>query len=168
METKRLIATLGAALVVAAGCAREPTVATTPQTVQPDAASLWNYITAENYRNNWVYWPGKGKLYPGIEPHGAYLTTYLNPLARDAVTNGASHMPHGAIFVKENYTPRKTLAAITIMYKAPAGYNPQHNDWFFMKRLADGTVEASGQVDSCQKCHSTSDRDYLMTGQRKK
>ena len=52
-------------------------------------------------------------------------------------------MPDGAIRVKENYTPEGNLAASTIMYKK-SGYNPQHNDWFWVKSLADGTVEKEG------------------------
>jgi hypothetical protein len=73
-------------------------------------------------------------------------------------------MPVGAIVVKENYTPDSTLAATTVMYKV-SGYDPEAGDWFYLKRLADGTVEASGRVAGCQGCHAQrADNDYLFTG----
>lgn len=127
------------------------------------AEAVWGYLETQDYRS-WPLWPGKGKLYPGTEPHGMLLTTYLDPVALDAVTNKAGALPAGSFVVKENYAPDSTLAAVTVMYKA-GGYNPEHNNWFWMKRLTDGTVEASGRVVMCQGCHGAmADNDYIMTG----
>lgn len=162
---KPILTAAAIALFSLTGCATESEMdkSDQPKWPKPEAASVWSYIESHDYRENWGYWPGKGALYKGQEPHGALLTTYVNDLAKDALTNKADKMPHGSVIVKENYGPDKKLAAITVMYKAEDGYNPEHNDWFFMKRLADGTVEASGRVDSCQSCHRSSKRDYLMT-----
>jgi hypothetical protein len=127
------------------------------------ATALWAHMEESGY-TGWATWPGKGKLYVGTEPHGMLLTTYVNDLAMDAITNRAGGMSAGAIVVKENYMPDSTLAAVTVMYKV-AGYNPDFNDWFFVKRLADGTVEASGRVGMCQGCHAQeAGNDYLFTG----
>ncbi len=72
-------------------------------------------------------------------------------------------MPAGAIVVKENYMMDSTLAAVTVMYKSP-GFNPEHNDWYFIKRLADGTVEVQGRGMGCQNCHGgVKANDYLFT-----
>jgi hypothetical protein len=160
-----VLSAAAAAAFILTGCATDSEQAKTdkPKWPQPEAASVWSYIESHDYRENWSFWPGKGELYKGQEPHGALLTTYVNDLAKDALTNKADKMPRGSVIVKENYGPDKKLAATTVMYKAEKGYNPDHNDWFFMKRLADGSVEASGRVDSCQACHSSSQRDYLMT-----
>ena len=50
------------------------------------------------------------------------------------------------------------------MYKK-SGYNPQHNDWFWVKALADGTVEKEGMVEGCQNCHGdVKENDYIWTG----
>jgi hypothetical protein len=160
--------TLAALLAAGLACAaeQEEEGEAAMQMAAPDttAAALWAHMEDAGYTENWTLWPGKGALYPGTEPHGMLLTTYLNDLALDALTNGAGVMPAGAIVVKENYMPDSTLAAITVMYKAP-GYNPDFNDWFFVKRLADGTVEASGRVAGCQGCHAQrADNDYLFTG----
>lgn len=130
---------------------------------QPEAQAVWSHLQAVSYSENWSYWPGTDERYEGTEPHGALLTTYVNPLAEDALTSRAAEMPTGSIIVKENYSPQQELAAVTVMYKADDGYNPDHGDWFWLKRLADGTVEASGKVDSCQACHQASQHDYLLT-----
>ncbi|MGD2135880.1 MAG: cytochrome P460 family protein [Gemmatimonadales bacterium] len=167
---------LAAALVAVAACApadeqEEPSMQETGmpemQAPAPDttAAALWAHLEGSNYSESYALWPDKGELYAGQEPHGMLLTTYLNDLALDALTNGAGAMPNGAIVVKENYMPDSTLAAITIMYKAE-GYNPDVGDWFWVKRLADGTVEASGRVAGCIGCHGQqAANDYLFTGQ---
>lgn len=153
--------------------AADTTAAETPEAAPaeaqaPDttAAALWSHLQQANYRENWALWPGKDHLYPGQEPHGMLLTTHLNPPALDAVTNRAGALPPGAIIVKENYGPDSTFAAATVMYKAE-GYAPDSNDWFWMKRNADGTVEAQGRVEMCIGCHAAdggAGNDYIRTG----
>lgn len=128
-------------------------------------AEVWAAVERANYQAQWAMWPGKGRLYSGGDPHGALLTTYLNPAANDALARKAGTMPPGAVIVKENYMPDSTLAAVTVMYKAAAGYNPSANDWYWMKRLPDGTVEAAGRVDGCISCHGAqAGNDYILTG----
>lgn len=169
------IGTLGAlALAVpsdAPGDATSPATGGAAQMAQaPDTtgASLWAHMRRADFKRNWSTWPGKGKLYRGREPHGALLTTYLNGLAYDALTNKAGRMPAGAIIVKENYAPDSTLAATTVMYKVP-GYNPEAGDWYWVKFLADGKVDgngmAQGRVPMCIQCHGAQkSNDYLFTG----
>ena len=144
------------------------------QVPAPDttAVALHAHLQAADYRNNWVLWPGMGRLYSGQQPHGMLLTTYLNEVAAAAVNAHRGSLPAGAIVVKENYMPDSTLAAVTIMYKAAAGYNPEHNDWFFVKRLANGQLDTlpngapmEGRVPGCQQCHvQRADNDYIFTG----
>ena len=144
--------------VVACGGSDEPDL---PDTT---AASVVAYLDEVDYQDSWETWPGLPKQYQGADPHGMLLTTYLNPAALEVVKAGGSSMPDGAILVKENFTPEGVLAATTIMYKK-AGYNPDHNDWFWAKVLADDTVEKEGQVEGCQTCHgAATDTDYVMTG----
>jgi hypothetical protein len=127
-------------------------------------AAVWSYLEAADYRANWELWPGKGELYAGQEPHGALLTTYVNPAAHEAATSMAGSMPAGAIVVKENYMPDSTLAAITIMYKVE-GYDPANNNWYWVKRLADGTIEVEGRGAGCIGCHAAQkSNDYIFTG----
>ena len=174
-----------AALILAAtaflGCQKE-TEYESPATRQvasdvsvpdlPDTtgAAIWSYLEGVKYRENWALWPEKGQLYTGQEPHGMLLTSYVNKAALKALTTHAGTMPDGAILIKENYMPDSTLAAVTVMYKV-AGYNPDHNDWFFSKHLADGTLDKApngmaleGRVPGCQQCHGAQKgNDYIYT-----
>lgn len=59
--------------------------------------------------------------------------------------------------------PDSTLAATTVMLKAP-GYDAEHADWFWAKYAPDGSVQASGRVETCAGCHAAAKSyDYLMT-----
>lgn len=152
--TAALLASAAAVVGAAQGAGKPP---------KPTAADVWQHLERANYRKSWKFWPGKDAFYKGQEPHGMLLTTYVNPIAHEALAHKAARMPTGSVIVKENYMPDRQLGAVTVMYKAPAGYNPEHNDWFWMKRLPDGKVEASGRVADCQSCHGASQRDYLLT-----
>ena len=82
------------------------------------------YLKQVDYQSSWELWPGLGEKYPASEPHGALLTTYLNPVAFAALTGKSGSMPGGSIIVKENYTLEGIFDATTIMYKK-AEYNPR-------------------------------------------
>ncbi|HUF50740.1 MAG TPA: cytochrome P460 family protein [Longimicrobiales bacterium] len=123
-----------------------------PAAPDTTAAALWAYLQDANYRS-WPLFPGKSELYTGTEPHGMLLTTYVNTLALDALTNGAGSLPAGAIIVKENYMPDSSFAAATVMHKV-TGYDAQNGDWFWAKYDANGVVEAAGRVAMCQQCHA--------------
>lgn len=135
---------------------------------EPTAAAVWEHLQASDY-TSWALWPGKGEQYQGAEPHGMLLTTYVNDLAQDALTNGARRMPVGAIIVKENFMADGTHAATTVMYKA-SGFDPEHNDWWWLKRDADGTIAAEGgpegMAQMCIGCHSgKTDNDFIFTSE---
>ena len=127
------------------------------------AEAVWAHLEAADYQANWTVWPGKGEKYEGTEPHGALLTTYLNPAAAAALDAMQGAMPAGAIIVKENFMPDGMHGATTVMYKSE-GADPDNHDWWWMKRLADGTVEFSGPGGMCAGCHSgVADNDYVFT-----
>ena len=135
-------------------------------------AAIWAHLQQSDYQDTWTLWPGKGELYTGAEPHGMLLTTYLNDVALQALNSGASVMPAGAIIVKENYMPDRTLAAITTMFKM-RGYNPDVNDWFFTKHLPSGELDRAptgmaleGRLPGCTNCHrAMQTNDWVFTGQ---
>lgn len=84
----------------------------------------------------------------------------------------------GKVVVKRNYGPSgvsignvnanrgKYLKAIDVMYRREAGYDPDNNDWFWVKYKPDGTVKANpigvklagrvakGMEKGCIACHS--------------
>jgi hypothetical protein len=130
--------------------------------LNPTAAGVWDRLQQLDYRKTFKHFPGRTAFYKGTEPHGALLTTYVNDLALAALEQKLDRLPYGAMVVKENYSPARKLASTTVMVKV-VGYDPDNNDWFWMKRLADGRVEASGKVASCAKCHGLSQGDFIRT-----
>ena len=127
-------------------------------------ANLWQVLTQSRYQVNWHYIPGKPPgFYKGTPPHGFYLRTFVNNIAFDAIVAKSGRYPDGAIIVKENYKPDKTLASITVMRKI-SGYDPAHNDWFWVKYNPDGSVAVEGKVQSCISCHErVESQDYVYS-----
>ncbi len=131
-----------------------------------EGKGLWTYLKQIDY-TKLPMWPGKQALYPGTEPHGALLTTYVNETALKDIQGKKGTLSAGSIIVKENYMPDKKLAAITVMYKVE-GYNPEVGDWFWAKYTPDGKIEAEGKVAGCIKCHGMKkDNGYIYTGELK-
>lgn len=127
------------------------------------AEAVWAYLRDANYRESWELWPGKGRLYPGTEPHGMLLTTYANDIAQAALRNGdVANLPPGSILVKENYMPDSTFDAATVMYRVE-GYNAEHDDWLFAKYDAEGAADAFGRAPMCQACHEQAQTGYVYT-----
>lgn len=124
---------------------------------------LYTTITEKDDYKNWLLWPGKGKLYPGTEPHGSLLTIYVTADVRRIIEKNRGMMLPDSIIIKENYNSDKELMALTVMHKIK-DYDPEHNDWFWAKYSPDGTVEAAGKVESCINCHEQRESvDYLFS-----
>ena len=135
-----------------------------PKLPQATGQEVIDFISQSDPYQSWELWPDKGKLYPGKHPHGSFLTTYLNKSAAEAVNMKTGKLPDGSIVVKENYSPEKKLAAITVMYRK-AGYNPEAGDWFWLKYGPDGKIMAEGKVAGCTSCHKAVEaNDWLFTG----
>lgn len=132
--------------------------------VKPSGAALWDHMKKMDYTKKWKMWPGKTAFYKGTEPHGAFLTTYVNGPALKAIKDKKGMLPVRAIVAKENYSPDKKLMAITVMYKVK-DYNPAGGNWFWTKYSPDGKIEAEGKVEMCINCHSKKkDNDYIFSG----
>jgi len=142
------------------------------------AAKLWDMMQKDDYRDTWKHYPGKGMLYKGAHPHGAFLTTYVNGPALKGLNAHDKELPYGSILIKENYKPDKTLGAITVMERV-RGYNPDAGDWYWVKFSPKGdvmtkdvemdgkkkTVTLAGKPKGCIGCHTASVAgiNYIMT-----
>lgn len=119
--------------------------------------------------------------YQGSEPHGAILETLHTTMTIDGHT--------GHVSVKRNYGPAEltiedvandpqgNLAAVTVMFQREAGYDSDHDDWYWVKYLADGSLDknpggmslagrvAKGNDEAgCIACHTSAEGDdYLFT-----
>lgn len=141
--------------------------------IEKMAHELWNKMQSENYHVNWKMWPGKEACYEGKEPHGAFLTTYVNTAAHEVIMQKKEKMPPGAIIIKENYMPDKNIASITVMHKIE-GFAPDAFDWFWVKFAPNGkvmteekdgkTITLAGKVAGCIECHGKqTSNDYIFT-----
>lgn len=122
---------------------------------------LWSYLKKVEYQENYAPWPGtKDEFFPGKSPHGAHLKVYVNR----RVAKDPDDPPHKSIIVKENYTPEKKLAAVTVMYRVE-NYDADNKDWYWVKYMPDGTVakmndmKLAGKVKGCINCHSSAKGD---------
>jgi hypothetical protein len=173
----RLLIILSGSLLftLACGAAATPTPTAAPPSPTPapvaassasamaEAAELWQVLQDANYQDNWATVPGKGTMYEGQPPHGAFLSTYLSPEAAEGMNMKTGTMPDEAVIVKENYKPDQTLDAVTVMYKE-AGFDPAHGDWFWAKFAPDGQVQEAGKVAGCAACHgSVESNDFIFT-----
>lgn len=118
--------------------------------------------------------------YEGTEPHGLILETLYRDLEVDGHT--------GLVIVKRNYGPegltvadvqrdrREHMGSITVMFQREEGYDPENNNWFWAKYLADGSLDknpkdmqlagrvAKGADQGCIACHTGAEGDdYVFT-----
>jgi hypothetical protein len=125
-------------------------------------AKFWDFLQSVQYQN-WAPGPNQGpEPYRGRSPHGSYLKMYVN---RPAAAN-PKDPPHGSIVVLENLgKDKKRLLSLTVMYRVK-DFDPEHNDWYWIKYNADGTVGRTapdaggkpivGRVTGCIECHAKS------------
>ena len=124
---------------------------------------MWSFIKSTRY-DQWAPAGDNGDFRKSDRPHGAMVKTYMNRVA----AGNSAELPHGSIIVKENYSPEKKLMAVTMMYRSK-GYNPDANDWYWIKYNADGTtammdtakgkMAIAGKAKGCMECHSGADGD---------
>lgn len=141
------------------------------------AEKSWKAI--EDYES----WPMKSGYYPGQSPHGKFLRIYYNIVNVDG-------KPYHVI-VKDNFggegatqesvaeSPDEYLAAVTIMLQREDGYDPENNNWFWVKYGPDGKIlenpkgmalagrVAKGTGSGCIACHANAKGgDYLFSNDR--
>ncbi|NIR95141.1 MAG: cytochrome P460 family protein, partial [Gammaproteobacteria bacterium] len=121
---------------------------------------------------DWHFLPGWEGRKEGQAPHGAGIITYVNDVGYQAALQKKSTLPEHTIVVKENYAPavegnkqsalwpNAKLAVVTVMYKVK-GFNPEANDWYWVKYLPDGSVDEmkgmklAGKPKGCIQCHAS-------------
>ena len=115
--------------------------------------------------------------FEGNEPHGAIqqvLDTKIRVQKRTArVIVKVNHMGDGANIDTVYANPNKYVAAYTVMFKKPAGYDPENKDWFWAKYKPDGSLDANpkgmklagrvakGMDQGCIACHRSVGGDDL-------
>ena len=137
-------------------------------------SKLWDFLQSVHY-HNWAPAANQGlEMYPGKSPHGSFLLMFVNRMA----ASNPKAPPYGSIIVKENFgKDKKKLLAVTVMYRVK-GYDPEHNDWYWIKYDANGTVARtspatgskpiSGKFKACIDCHAgAKGGDFYFTNDMK-
>ena len=129
----------------------------------PSGENLRKLIYEQTPYQEWALWPGKEKFFKGAEPHGIYVTVYVNDTALESIKN-AKGMADNSIVLKENYSADKLLASVTVMQKVK-GYNLEGGDWFWVRFSPDSEITDEGKVIMCLGCHTGAEtNDYIYTG----
>lgn len=86
------------------------------------------------------------QFYVAAADRDLYLS--IDPENPTAVT-----FEEGALLVKENLDASGASDGYFAMYKAAPGYDPEGNDWYWLRVEGDGSVGNSGKVGFCKDCH---------------
>lgn len=135
------------------------------------AMKLWSALRAAK-----MVGPDRINVQPfqGNEPHGS-IQQVLDGKVSVAKRSGRVivKVNHMAKDIKSVYAePNKAIGAYTVMFKKPAGYDPENKDWFWVKYRHDGEIDsdkgmllagrvAKGMADGCIACHRAIGGDDL-------
>jgi len=103
-----------------------------------------------------------------IKGHEVFVNIYVDDAAKDIYLSASGGMfPVCARIVKTHLVSAEdeTVTAVTVMVKMPAGYDPDHNDWWWGMYNKDGkAAEMSGKVQVCIACHQpAAAADYVFS-----
>jgi len=138
------------------------------------AEALW---TAVDGYDDWVL---QSDVLPSMAPHGDFARLYYDIVSVDgelySVIIKDNFGGEGATMETVTSDPAAYLIAVTPMVKRQPGYDPDNNDWFWVKYGPDGSVMmnpagaamagrvAKGAKVGCIACHvKAGGGDYLFT-----
>lgn len=127
------------------------------------ASRLWQAIKDHGE------WEVFEDVYASNPPHGMFVRSYYETVSVDGwlypVVIKDNFGGEGATLETVSASPEKYLAAVTVMLRREDGYDPDTNNWFWVKYQPDGSVEvnpdgmalagrvAKGMATGCIACH---------------
>lgn len=85
-------------------------------------------------------------------------------------TGSGVTLARGTMIVREVLDENRRVTKLTVMAKAPAGYDPSLGDWWFAVTdpggtpLVDGGQELVGRLTQCHQCHLDRGNDDFLFG----
>ncbi|MBD3182454.1 hypothetical protein GF312_09195 [Candidatus Poribacteria bacterium] len=129
------------------------------------AKKMWKSI--KGYQD----WLIKSDILPG-KSHGPFVRVYYNMVSADEKNYHA--------IVKDNLDSNKELTAVALMVQREDGYDPENDNWFWVKYETDGSISkndkglalagkvAKGMDMGCIACHKgAADKDYIFINDEK-
>jgi hypothetical protein len=127
-------------------------------------------------------WKMTSDVYPGQSPHGKFVRLFYNIVDIDGT-------PYHVI-VKDNYdgpdettvanSPQEYLKSVTVMVQRKADYDPDNNNWYYVKYKPDGTIEKNpdgtalagligkGSAKGCLPCHKQArGNDFIFSNDKR-
>lgn len=124
-------------------------------------------LDGESVFEDWKQW---AKLTPEpVRSHGhanSWVDIYADELARETYLSAGSPYPECAKVVKAQYFGKgaETVRKLTIMVKMPAGYDPDHADWWYGIAGPGGSLKREGKLYECISCHrQVKQTDYMFS-----
>lgn len=151
----RRVSVLAATIFLVHGLAGDASGQTVSKQQHPKASfadQLWNYLLSNNYKH-WSAAPGNSaaQYRPSKTTQVDSDSSYHGPLVKSYVNRTASANPTnpnvGSILVLESYRNDESLESVYVMYQTE-GYNPQANDWYWVKYNPDGSVAQKEKTPS--------------------
>lgn len=101
----------------------------------------WTKLTPEPVRSN-----GHSRNWVDI---------HVDELARDTYLSGDAPYAECAMIAKPEFRDKSanSVRKLTLMVKMPAGYDPDHANWWYGVADPDGEIKRSGKMYGCISCH---------------
>jgi len=161
VQARLATSTPGVAVVIEA--TQEPSPGA-DQVVTPAAAAGTTSCSLDF--TNWREWYQLNEQ--PIEGHEVWVTVHLDEVAREPYSHAAVLMPECSRIVKAHLVSRSSpvVSRVTVMVKMPAGYDPEHGDWWYGMYDPEGKIpEMQGRVEVCIACHQgAAHADFLFAG----
>lgn len=100
-----------------------------------------------------------------------WVDIHVNERARDTYLAADSPYAECAMIVKPEFRDKSasSVRKLTLMVKMPAGYDPDHADWWYGAADPNGEVIGGGKINSCIRCHRrVKETDYTFSRQLQK
>ncbi|MEW6753513.1 MAG: hypothetical protein AB1505_21395 [Candidatus Latescibacterota bacterium] len=158
MSTSRLTYLLVPALLAVAGCDGDNNGTSSVEESGPGAYQA-------DFRNSAQFFTRMSGLRQGTSPHGKSQIWYSRNV-QDRIAKPAFSVPEGTTAIKTfDSDGVEGIDGLAVMVKREAGYDAEHNDWYYEMRDPSGAVMAdppAGATSMCVSCHAgCADRDYL-------
>lgn len=137
--------------------------------VYKDAVKLQYFPSVEG--NNLDSYDESAFLYinGGTTKHGnRFHRIHLNRIAMNALLNNELPFPDGSLAIMElsrDLNSERRLVDVLYVMKKIKGYSSESNDWYFTGAQNAGaeTKHKPGWEQSCIKCHSKSNTDFIQS-----
>ena len=118
--------------------------------------------------SDWKSWTRiNPKPHLSVGHSNVWVEIYVNTLAKDIYLNARAPYAPCAKIVKVSYKDKETQQFIdlTAMFKMPAGYDSENNDWWYATFDQAGVhAEEKGRLANCITCHKKAARtDFLFS-----